>query len=214
MYISLGSDCCIKKRMEEFILKEKEISHMFDWVLSDFKAVIKVLKSDTSIMNEENFSILTKTIDEKYAIQNKNCYFISLHDAPITVSEEEGIRMVSEKYKRRMERFIEYIKCPDNEITFVGIYDDHNPIQNGNMTITDEDIHEFFEQLHRICPLHNHKLTLVLKDISKLKECMKYKNKVTIIDSEKFINMDIYTRDWYRFFLDWNAISGLISKNE
>lgn len=211
MLVSLGSDCVVKKRLEEFLFKEeKQISHLFDWVLSDFNAVCyileRILENDFDFFNTNKLSIITKTIENKYAVKHDDCYFISLHDASCELSENEAKKIVCEKFNRRFKRFFDYIKDPKNEITFIGLYDKYNPIQNGNMKIHDKDILRFFNNLNKINPFNTHKLIIITDNDENLNQSKVFTNKVKIIDSKKFINMKEYVQDWYRFFLDWKNI--------
>lgn len=209
MYISIGSDCAAKKRMEEFVFKDKPISHIFDWVLSDLNAVCYILEQsfeDDDFFNIEKLSILTKTIDNKYAIKHNDCYFISLHDASCDIPEKEAKKIVCEKYTRRLKRFIEHIKNPQNELTFIGLFDNHNPIQNGNMKIHDKDILRFFKVINRLSPLNTHKLVIITDNTTNLQGSEHYKNRISIINSKNYIIMKEYVADWYRFFLNWKQI--------
>lgn len=218
MYISLGSDCASKKRMDEYIFKEnKQITHAFDWVLSDFNAICYLLEQgieDKDMFNTNKLSIITKTYDNKYAIKHNDCYFISLHDASCDLSEEDALKLVCEKYNRRLVRFLEYIKNPEHDIVFVGLYDNYNPIQNGNMKIHDKDVLRFYKILNQIAPFNTHKLVLITSDTKNLQNSIKYSKRVQVLDSKNFINMKDYIADWYRFFLDWQEIfDSIIFKN-
>lgn len=210
MYISLGSDCASKKRMEEYLFKEnKQITHIFDWILSDFNAVCYILEQglyDNDMFNVNKLSIITKTYDNKYAIKHNDCYFISLHDASCDLKEEDALKLVNEKYNRRLARFFEYIKNPENDIVFIGLYDNHNPIQNGNMKIHDKDVQRFYKILNQIAPFNTHKLVLITNETKNLQSSTKYNKRIQVIDSKNFINMKEYIADWYRFFIDWQLL--------
>ena len=52
--------------------------------------------------------------------------------------------------------------------------------------------------------MNTHKLILYTDDDNNLKESIKYKNRIQILNSKKYINMKDYVSDWYRFFLNWN----------
>jgi len=207
MIISLGSDCVVKKRLEEFVYNDKQVSHIFDWVLSDLNAVCHILEQYMNFnqyFSIDKLSIITKTIENKYAIKHNDCYFISLHDASCDISENEAKALIVDKYNRRLQRFVDAILNPENEITFIGLYDKYNPIQNGNMKIHDNDVMRFFKIINKLCPMNTHKLILYTDDDNNLKESIKYKNRIQILNSKKYINMKDYVSDWYRFFLNWN----------
>lgn len=210
MYVSLGSDCAVKKRLEEIIYDEKQISHIFDWVLSDFNAVCYILErcieNDTDLFNVDKLTVITKTIENKYAVQHNDCYFISLHDASCEHSEEEAKKIVRDKYNRRLQRFLDFIRDPKSDLTFIGLYDKYNPIQNGNMKIHDKDITRFFRALNKLAPYNTHKLVIITDNETNLSQSKQFTNRIKIIDSKQFINMKEYVTDWYRFFLDWRAM--------
>ena len=200
MYISLGSDCVIKKRMEEYYYHEKQMSQMFDWVLSDILAVSYILKNPEKI-SEEYFEIITKTIEGFYVIKHKLCYFISLHDAPISLTEYEAKKSVVAKYKRRLKRLIDLICTRD--LNFIVNYDRFNPIYEGKYMIETKDVIEFFKVLNGINPLHCHTLCIITDSPEKLSLNT---NRIRVIDSKEFLDVETMTNDWYRFFFDWENI--------
>jgi hypothetical protein len=213
MIISLGSDCVAKKRLEEYYYKDKTQSNLFDWVLSDFFAVCQILEDSIlkrDIFTNNKFKILTKTVDDKYAISHKKFNFVSLHDAPITLSESEAIEEVCNKYQRRLDRFINDIVMSE-QITFMGVYDKSNPIQQGMMHISDADILRFFRMLHTFNPLNKHKLILIVDSKTEIKI---NSDRLKIINSDTFINMIEYEKDWYRFYFNWEDIFDVIEKYE
>tara|TARA_B100001996_G_scaffold381171_1_gene370063 strand:- start:862 stop:1509 length:648 start_codon:yes stop_codon:yes gene_type:complete len=205
LIVSVGSDCATKKRVEEHHYKKSTVSHMFDWVLSDFDSVSQIFEN--SIINfdtfsSENFQIMTKTQENKYAISHKFLNFVSLHDASIELSENDAIKVVSDKYKRRLKRFIELIKNND-EIFFIGTFDNYNPIQYGNMEITNKSIERFFRMIHTFNPLNNHKLIIISNNTSNISIT---NPRLLVINSNDYITMKSFEIDWYRFFLDWDEI--------
>jgi hypothetical protein len=210
MYVSLGSDCAVKKRLDELFYHEKQVSQIFDWVLSDFNAVCYILERcvehEPDIFNVDKLTVITKTIEDKYAVQHNDCYFISLHDASCDLSEDDAKKLVSDMYNRRLKRFLEYIRDPKNDLVFVGLYDKYNPIQNGNMKIHDKDVTRFFKAVNKLCPYNTHKLVIITDNDSHLSFSKSFTNRISVIDSRQFINMKDYVSDWYRFFLDWKAM--------
>ena len=213
MLVSLGSDCVAKKRLEEFHFKEKTQSNLFDWVLSDFHTVCQILE-DTILKKEifipKYFKILTKTIDDKYAVSHKQFNFISLHDASIELSETDAIQLVCEKYQRRLKRFIDEIVMSTEQIVFVGVYDKSNPIQQGVMHLGDVDILRFFRMLHTLNPLNTHKLIIIVDSNTKINI---ESPRLVTINSDSHINMIEYEKDWYRFYFNWDNIFSIIEEN-
>ena len=205
MYISIGSDCVTKTRIEELKYDgKKQESNLFDWVLSDLDTVNYILKQgpNSSIFDITNWEILTKTIDDKWAIKNKSCYFISLHDTSSNLTHNEAFHIVSDKYKRRLLRFFDRVTL-EEELHFIGVFDKSNPIHTGNNILSSTSIAEF-QQI--IANLRTTKLpaksTFVIDDLSQIQYIPDNAN---IIDSNTH-----YLKDWFRFFLDWkNMLSNI-----
>jgi len=212
MIISLGSDCVVKKRLEEIIWNNNtQISNIFDWVLSDLNAICHILESfhynpSSPFFIPDKLSIITKTIENKYAVKHNDCYFISLHDASCDLSYSDAKLLICDKYNRRLKRFIDLISDVQNQISFVALYDKYNPIQNGVMKIDDTIIFRFFTILSKFNPLNTHKILLLTDDTSNLINSFKYIHRITIINVKQYIILNDFVSDWYRFFLDWNKM--------
>ena len=204
--VSLGSDCVAKRRLEEHIFKEKLQSELFDWVLSDLYTVCQIMENyiiKRPIFLPEKFQILTKTVDDKFAVSHTEFNFVSLHDAPIELGDVKAIHDVSSKYQRRLDRFINEILMSKEKVIFIGVYDKSNPIQYGNMVVDNTLIERFFRMIHTINPLNNHELFLVLDSASNV---TLDSPRLRIIKSEEYINMIDYEKDWYRFYFNWDKI--------
>mgnify|MGYP000135567336 CR=1 FL=1 len=203
MYVSLGSDCVVKKRLEEYCYGSKQVSHMFDWVLSDLNAVCYMLKNVDKI-SEEYFEIVTKTVEGYYVVRHKLCYFVSLHDAEVASGEDVAIFDVVQKYSRRIKRLIDCIKKQDS-ITFIGNFDDYNPIHEGNCNLSVEDLMNFFRTINEINPLNNHSLCILTNKPNGIVSLNEFQ-RVTIINTREYLDINKETKDWYRFFLDWESL--------
>ena len=200
MYVSLGSDCVIKKRLEEYCIGPNQISHIFDWVLSDLTAVCFMLKNPDTI-SEDKFDIITRTNEGFYVIKHKECYFVSLHDAPVTLSEYDAKMLVVDKYKRRLKRMTDLIqKCT---IEFITINDRFNPIYDGKKSIDTDDICKFFGVINEINPFNEHQITVITDSPENIEIIS---SRVKVIDSKEFLDLETMTTDWYRFFLNWEEI--------
>lgn len=202
MYISIGSDCVTKTRIEEMKYnKEKQESNLFDWVLSDLESVNYILKSGVKgdTFNIKNWEVLTKTIDDKWAVKNKYCYFISLHDASSSLTYNEAFHIVSDKFIRRLQRFYEKIVTEEN-IHFIGVFDKSNPIHTGKNTITTDTLTEFINIVKQYRASKPFTVTVIVEDTCNI-DAGVLPNYVKVIDSNAH-----YVKDWYRFFLNWNDI--------
>ena len=159
--ISIGSTCQVKNSID-LIFKQEE-TNFFDWLITDFKSVLYVLKhnNDTELItpskftNEEGF-IAGRTFDNDHHKMG-HIYFkmISVHDFPLETPYMDMMNTFIEKYKRRLHRLIELIHSEDN-IHMIHCLDH---IYTDTATITSEDIYNYKLYLSNInqnhqCYLH------------------------------------------------------------
>ncbi len=113
IFISLGNACNVKYQIDTCIGKKETL--FFDWLMTDIPSIIRILKHYNNIhdiMREETLDITEKWVDIKGLSW---CRFI--HDIMGTPSTKE-IREFIDKYKRRLDRIIDYIKA-DVPIVFI-----------------------------------------------------------------------------------------------
>lgn len=205
MILSLGSDCCMRTRLNEFIYKEnKQISQAFDWVISDIFSIINALEyyeNDINVFSNKFLKIECKTQENMYCVSNKFINFISLHDANGNLDEEAAKLHIEQKYTRRLQRFIDVIKN-NNHIAFIGVFDEENCVQKGQMNLDDNIIKKFVSCINKINPINNFKYIFITNNTSSISN----NANINIIDSNKYIIDNKINNDWYRYYYDWDRI--------
>ena len=202
MYISLGSDCCMRKRIDEF-LNPNQASNCFDWVITDLDSITTIIEStinDCNIFNLSNWQIKCETNENKYCIEHKFCNFVSLHDVNSNVNEAEAYLHVQDKYTRRLNRLIETIR--NEKITFIGMYDKENELQTGNMMINKAQVVRFWRVINEINPLNDHNLIIIHDN----NEFEMNTGRVKTLYSKKYKTEFTCNKDWYRYYYDWAEI--------
>lgn len=116
MFISIGTNCLIRIRLD--IRYGKQETLFFDWLITDFESVIKIFKMYNKF--DELFfpdSIVQCQIDKpnRYKISTlTQC--VSIHDFKQIPTRADILDFI-EKYRRRINRIIEFIKG-DKKIYF------------------------------------------------------------------------------------------------
>lgn len=214
-FISLGRHCDVAEQINKFI-SVKEPTLFFDWLRSDFKAVIKVL-SYTNILDELLFHDNIITIKHPYDIFNicvefKNMimgdnklFLLSHHDIEIgTVIDDNVIQSFIDKYERRWHRMMDIINNSSQNIIFIHRITD-NKVDPG-------DENTFIELISRINP--NCKFCLVFlihrDDISDI--IIEKRNKFLCINIEPFLKPNC-EKDWKLNQYDWNKLFETILDN-
>jgi hypothetical protein len=199
-YISIGNACSVKYNIDKY--KGKCETLFFDWLITSMNSVIDILSS-SNINTILYFDNIVRDINNPY--HNKNSRIIiksldfccSIHDFPAYYSDNDIINFI-DKYTRRFNRIIEYIKS-NEKICF---------IRNG--FVSDPEIDKFIETIKKINP--NCDFTLIVID---------YNNKninTNLIKKNHllFINLNIKKpneNDWTLQFLNWKKIFSLIENN-
>jgi len=124
MYISIGRACCVKHQIDKYFGKKETL--FFDWLISSMNSVINILncKNIDEYLNFNNIYINPKIPYSKgnsgkntrvFIRSLHNC--ISIHDVKTEFNDDDIYEFI-DKYKRRWNRMIEYIK-QDEKIYFV-----------------------------------------------------------------------------------------------
>jgi hypothetical protein len=182
-YISIGDACNIKHQIDKH--KGGSETLFFDWLLTDIESVIKILSCD-NITHILNFDNIIKN-SSKITIKSLS-YCESVHEDPNDLSDTAILNFI-DKYTRRFNRIIEYIKS-DEKIYFLRY-----------TNVKDDDKKRFIETILKINPQCNFALVVIdvndyINGISKIDHCLDIK-----------IANDIkrYT-EWTTSFLDWKQI--------
>ena len=217
-FISLGRHCDIKVQIDKFSSKP---TLFFDWLRSDFEAVIKVL-SYTNILDELLFhdniimypyNEIDMGVEFKTMILGDNKYFlISRHDITTdTVVDKDVIQNFIDKYERRWYRIINMIK-QSNDQNLIFIY--RAPIVY-KTSPGDED--KFIELISRINPNRMFCLVFLIHNEKFPDAIIEKRNKFLCINIETFIdtnfNKEEECNDWEYNRYNWNRIFETILHN-
>lgn len=133
--ISLGHACQVKLNIDRLFKFEdtnfkSEASNFFDWLVTDFKSVLYILKN---INNEELITSSNFTYDENkktwtdcHRIEHVKFKMISVHDFPLNINYMDYMDEFILKYNRRLDRLknlinsnenIHMIHCLDHQFT-------------------------------------------------------------------------------------------------
>lgn len=152
-YISLGYFCEVAGDLEKLGLRDT--SSPFDWMISSFEGIIKVMDNRfKDFMNYDNLYKL-KTSREKYWDSLYDCYFF--HDFSKYKSLKKQYNQIKTKYDKRIERFLKNITEPT---LFVRYINNENKLNNGKSTELDY-IEKNREYILRVLRSYNSKNDII-----------------------------------------------------
>jgi hypothetical protein len=199
VYISIGYACNVKHQIDKH--KHKIETLFFDWLITSINSVIEILKCD-DINQILYFDNIIRDPCKPFN-SNNSCVIIkslngclSIHDIPLEFTDKDILEFI-DKYKRRFNRIIEYIKS-NEKIYFIS-----DGIINDNLR------QEFINTILRINP--NCNFTLIIIDNNKLNNAsiLKYDHCLHIK-----LNIDPPTEpDWTTSYLNWEKIFVDIENN-
>jgi hypothetical protein len=199
-YISIGNACSVKYNIDKYRGKSETL--FFDWLMTSMDSVIEILNCNNinNILYSDN---IVRDSDNPYHCNNSRIiikslnYCVSIHDLSKNYTDDDFLNFI-DKYSRRFERIIEYIKS-NEQICF---------IRMGYVSC--DKIYKFIETIKKINS--NCDFTIVVIDNNK-------ENKPEIIKQHNLLyiklNVDIPIGeiDWTQQFLNWNSIFIEIEKN-
>lgn len=213
-FISLGRHCDLKEQIDNFVASP-EPTLFFDWLRSDFKAVLKVF-SYKNILEELLFhdNILMYAYSERDAgvefknmiLGNDKYFLLSRHDVTTeAIIDKDAIQNFMDKYERRWNRIMEAIKQSNQNLIF--IHRTYNAINPG-----DED--KFIESISNI----NTECKFCLVFLIHWGDCpdiiIEKRNKFLCINIEPFLKPNYSEEiDWKLNQYDWNQIFKTILSN-
>lgn len=209
MYIALGTDCCVKKRMEEILHHNNHVrSELFDWVLSSPDSIIYILKNYESvdIFNKESWFLFNNDQVEHDVYFNKYTHFLSLHDVEHNDSLEVARDKLYIKYSRRLSRFIEILKS-EEQLVLISNFDNDNCINVydvENLKSKCEEIYKLISKIRKL-PFEYFVFTNVKFEKSNL---------VNIIDVNLYPSEHVRDEDskgWYRFYYNWELMFKMVT---
>jgi hypothetical protein len=145
--ISLGY-CCLVVAFIDNANRKKE-TFFFDWVLSNFKTVLAILKDIDNrwFMHEDNFvqnSILYT--ENEYLVDHTSFYWRIVHDFLTTSDYKSQWNDFYLKYNRRLDRLKDCI----NEN--INVHMIHYISPDANDSVTQEDVNNFHQYISNINP--------------------------------------------------------------
>jgi hypothetical protein len=188
IYISIGNACNVKYQIDKFIGEKETL--FFDRLITDINSVNTILACDNleKILYPDNIvKIGIKDNKSRISIKSlSNC--ISIHDIGIEISEKDIMDFI-DKYKRRYDRIIDYIKGSE-KIYF---------IRYGN--IDENNKNRFIQNIKRINPSCDFALI-------NIKICQESN---TIIKGENYLEINltdtlVNNREWTTSDLNWEKI--------
>jgi len=119
-YISIGRNCSVKYNIDKY--KGNCETLFFDWLMTSMNSVIDILGSD-NINNILYFDNIIRDINNpcggtnsRIIIKSLN-YCRSIHDLPISYTDNDILDFI-DKYTRRFNRIIEYIKSNEKFVLY------------------------------------------------------------------------------------------------
>jgi hypothetical protein len=194
--ISVGSECNVKYQIDKH--KGKSETLFFDWLITDMNSVIKLISCDSI---DDILNINTVKVDPVTPIIKSNSRIlitslpecISIHDMPIDPTDKDIDDFIN-KYKRRYERLINYIKSND-EIYFIR----HGDVDDTNKQVFIQTI----QSINKNC-----KFTLVIIRDQQSNSINRNANllEINVISNPPLI------KDWTTNWLDWKSIFDTIEE--
>ena len=204
--ISLGFGCQVKFQISKLHLEQE--THFFDWIISDFKTVLHILKN----INDDKLIIGEKFTDQPVFMPGKSwhdpfhkieCYdfkMITIHDFPSNKNYIDCMDKFVKRYNRRLSRIKKLINSDENIHMIHCI--DH--LFTEGYIINNDDINNFKAYLSNINPKNNCFLHIAIPP--------KYKN----IDLNYLIQDKVYVyylndteecvADWTNQNFNWKII--------
>jgi hypothetical protein len=116
-FISIGGACNVKYQIDKH--NGKSETNFFDWLMTDIKSIIKILSSYKNIKKILHFDNICKNpkVNSHTETNTNICikslsFCESIHDVELVFTDADIDEFI-EKYLRRFERLIDYIKQND-----------------------------------------------------------------------------------------------------
>jgi hypothetical protein len=210
-FISLGKHCDTSIFIRK-IINNNNPTQFFDWVRTDFKAVLHILNLnsidtlfniDNIIVDKESYKSEGELCMTLKNFEKDNITLLFHHEIPYnnysTVELNNKLMLFIDKYKRRFNRLIELIKS-DKKLCFIYRI-------NGNFDYeNDTDI--FNKILININKNINYNLILLIEEKEEEYIYLNYKNYLKI-NLKNFYNKNFNPNDWITLY-DWENIFKLI----
>lgn len=202
-FISLGEACDVKYQLEAKFKGHNKIqqTYFFDWIISDFKTVLSVLRGN--FLNKfKKDNLLIDNTNKKYSsslVTIKNfSTFSSLHDLPKNYNNKDVDEFIS-KYTRRYNRLINLIKNSNEKMFF---------LRKTKKVISNRDIVLFNNYIKKINPFNRVYLVILCNYIP---DDYQIKHGVILVNYERLKLFE--SKDWKANNYNWNFILELLLEN-
>lgn len=175
MFISLGSACRIREAIQRHLNVDTLETNMFDWVLSNFAAVLYFIQHiDEPIIDSDFYDTKIIFLDKRL-VNHTKLRFNTIHDCDANLSYENTLPLLLEKYNRRLLRlkntilnqnkidFIHLVDCEDNRDLSLRPIASERDLPDTNLYIPSlHEIDSFYEAIRKINPNCNVRLHILI----------------------------------------------------
>lgn len=195
-FISIGQTCCVKYQIDKCIGEKETL--FFDWLMTDMRSVIKVFRHYNNIGNLLYYENIVHNQQNKICEDKSRMLIKSLplcesyHDIKIDFDDKDIYEFI-EKYKRRFERIITFIKENKEHIVFMRYGD-----------IDKKKKEKFIQIIKEINPVCNFTLVTLYKGNNNEKT-LHQKRFISININNYLINQDD-PQDWTKNYYDWEKM--------
>lgn len=182
MLFPLGSACKVRESIQRYLNVNSLQTNMFDWVLSNFDAILYFILNIDTPLKEDDFYDLGGYNGIDRAVFHKSPRFDTIHDFNLNTTYEQQMPAFLEKYNRRLNRLKMNIINNDN-IDFVHLIDivPNNRIPEKPLYVpTSHQVWVFFWKIKQINPNSKCKLHILIPP----PYCKKYKCHFIVDKSE------------------------------
>ena len=200
-YISIGNTCSVKYNINKYRGTSETL--FFDWLMTSMDSVIEILNCNNinNILYSDNIvkDLTNQHLDitnSRIFIKSLN-YCVSIHDLSPTYTDNDVLDFI-DKYSRRFERIIEYIKS-NEQICFIRIGD-----------VSFDEIYKFIETIKKINSNCDFTIAVIDNNEHNKPEIIKQQNLLYI---KLNVVIPVEEIDWTMQFLNWDSIFLDIEKN-
>lgn len=164
MLISLGSACRVREAIQRHLNVDTLETNMFDWVLSNFAAVVYFIQHIDQPIIESDFYDTNISFLDKKLVNHTKIRFNTIHDCDANLSYETSLPLLVEKYNRRLLRLKNTI-LNQGELDFIHLVDceDNRNLPDTNLYIPSlHEIYSFYEAIRKINPNCNVRLHILI----------------------------------------------------
>lgn len=207
MLLSIGTGCCVRYNINEYYEKKKLSfpTHFFDWIMSNLRSVCEILEQRNAV----NKWLSKDKIQDEGVHKNHRRFrvksidkFISIHDVPPKFGDKD-INDFLEKYKRRLQRFVELIQESKEKIYFI------HCVQHGDFDFS--QIQRFINIIKEIKPSCSFDFVL-LKEEPYQFVVKREKENYIHVNLKKLIIKKKQENDWKHSHFHWSRIFDDIQK--